>query len=121
MSTAHLEDWSLDQPGIVYQQCPSCHARWYFQRRFCPRCGCGEPSLQQASGRGTVYALTTVHRAPTEAMRAYAPYTVLLVDAEEGFRLMAHGAPDLAIGDPVRAAYRTVAGKLVPFYEREEQ
>lgn len=121
MNIEHLEDWSLDQPGIVYQQCRSCDARCYFRRRFCPRCGAAEPSLRQASGRGTVYAATTVYRAPTEAMRPYAPYTLLLVDADEGFRMMALGAPELAIGDKVCATYRTVAGKLMPFYEIEEQ
>jgi uncharacterized OB-fold protein len=120
MNTPHLDDWSRDQPGIVYQLCRSCDARWYFQRRFCPCCGVDEPLLQPASGRGTVYSASTIYRAPTEVWRPYSPYTLLLVDAEEGFRMMAHGTPGLAIGGKVCAAFRTLAGKLVPFYESAE-
>jgi uncharacterized OB-fold protein len=120
-SVAELADWTLDQPGIVYQACRDCNARWYFQRRFCPHCGAEEPALLQASGRASVYSAATIHRAPTEAMRAHVPYTILLVDTEEGFRMMAHGAPDLRIGERVQAGYRTVAGKLMPYFDREHQ
>jgi hypothetical protein len=42
----------------------------------------------------------------------------VLVDAAEGFRLMAHGDNDLAIGDEVIASYRPFAGKLVPYFEK---
>ena len=61
----------------------------------------GEPVAKQASGTGTVHARTLVTRAPTEELRAHAPYLIVLVDAEEGFRLMAHGDKDLQIGDRV--------------------
>ena len=57
-------------------------------------------------------------RAPTEELRAHAPYLILLVDAEEGFRLMAHGNPDLQIGDKVRARFRDLAGKKIPYFEK---
>ena len=75
---------------------------WYFHRSFCPACGTDEPVVHQASGTGTVHASTLVARAPTEELRAHAPYLIVLVDADEGFRLMAHGDPDLQIGDRVR-------------------
>jgi hypothetical protein len=42
----------------------------------------------------------------------------VLVDAAEGFRMMAHGDIDLAIGDKVTASYRPFAGKLVPYFEK---
>jgi hypothetical protein len=35
------------------------------------------------------------------------------------FRMMAHGANDLAIGDSVVASFKPFAGKLVPFFTRE--
>ena len=38
-------------------------------------------------------------RAATPETRAHVPYNIVLVDTEEGFRMMAHGANDLAIGD----------------------
>ena len=56
----------------------------------------GEPVTQTGVGTGTVHARTLVARAPTEELRAHAPYLIVLVDADEGFRLMAHGDPDAA-------------------------
>jgi uncharacterized OB-fold protein len=59
-----------------------------------------------------------VTRAPTPEARAHGPYTIVLVDADEGFRLMAHGADDLVIGDKVRATFASFVDRLVPFFER---
>ena len=50
--------------------------------------------------------------------RAHVPYNIVLVDADEGFRMMAHGENDLAIGDKVTASYRPFAGRLVPYFEK---
>jgi uncharacterized OB-fold protein len=115
-----LLDWTVEQQGIVYQRCRSCNAPWYFQRRFCPHCGTVDPMPLQASGRGVVYSAAAVHRAPTEAMRPYTPYTILLIDMEDGFRMMGHGTADLRIGEAVRAGYRCVAGKLMPYFDRDQ-
>jgi uncharacterized OB-fold protein len=114
-----LRDWTVEQPGIVYQRCASCDSHWYFQRRFCPHCGAADPVLLQATGRGTVYSTAIVHRAPSEEMRAYAPYAIVLIDMEEGFRMMGHGAPDLQIGEAVCAGFRPIAGKLMPYFDRD--
>ena len=111
-------DWTKDGEGIAYQFCGSCKAIWYFQRSFCPQCGTSGPATLQASGRGTVHALTLVARAPTEELRAHAPYLIVLVDAEEGFHLMAHGDPNLQIGDRVLAGFTRLAGKKIPYFEK---
>ena len=95
-----------------------CAAIWYFRRNFCPRCGDAVPFDHAAAGTGTVYAVTLVARAPSEALRTYAPYLIALVDADEGFRLMAHGDKGLRIGDRVRARFVTFAEHLVPYFER---
>ena len=116
MTTA-IADWTLGGAGIAYQTCTSCEAVWYFQRGFCPACGGGNPVTRQASGSGTVHARTSVARAPTEELRAHAPYLIVLVDADEGFRLMAHGDPTLEIGDRVRARFTDLASKKIPYFE----
>jgi uncharacterized protein len=46
------------------------------------------------------------------------PYNILLVDTVEGFRMMAHGDNDLAIGDAVTARYQPFAGRLVPYFTK---
>jgi uncharacterized OB-fold protein len=111
-------DWTTGRAAITYQVCRPCRHVWYFRRSFCPACGSTELAAHDASGRGTVYAATNVNRAPSEALRALAPYRILIVDAEEGFRLMAHGAPGLAIGDPVEARFERFGDLLIPFFDR---
>jgi len=113
-----LDDWTSGHPAIVYQQCQDCSRLWYFRRLFCPHCGSAHVDTKAASGRGRVYTATLVARAPSETLRAFAPYRILLVDAEEGFRMMAHGASDLTIGDVVTARFQAFGSLLIPFFER---
>ena len=111
-------DWTKDGDGIAYQACGNCKAAWYFQRSFCPHCGTSAPITLQSAGLGTVHARTLVARAPTEELRAHAPYLIVLVDADEGFRLMAHGDPALQIGDKVRARFTALAGRKIPYFDK---
>ena len=110
-------DWTKGGEGIAFQSCPACRHRWYFRRDFCPRCGSDSPVDAQASGLGTIHAATLVTRAPSEALRAHAPYLIVLVDADEGFRLMAHAAPQLGIGARVRCRFVSFGGRSIPFFE----
>lgn len=118
MNDQHEGSWIDGHAAIVYQACDSCDQVWYFRRDFCPNCGSTNPKVLQASGTGRVYALSMVHRAPSEALRALAPYLIVLIDMDEGFRLMAHGDPSLEIGDRVHARFVDFDGKLVPRFER---
>src|SRR5882672_9566628 len=72
----NISDWTKDGGGIAYQSCDNCKAVWYFQCHFCPQCGTSAPATLQASGLGTVHARTLVARAPTEELRAHAPYLI---------------------------------------------
>ena len=104
--------------AIRYQRCGGCGHTWYFVRAFCPRCGGTDVPALTASGRGVVHAVTIVDRAPTAEMKALAPYTLVMVDADEGFRLMAHGTPGLAIDDLVFGAVVELAGRPIPIFKR---
>ena len=117
--TDEVRDWTRGHEALTYQRCRACAAISYFRRPFCAACGRAEAETASASGRGTVYAITTVNRAPSAEWKALAPYGIALVDAEEGFRFMAHAAGGLAIGDRVATRFRAVGDGLVPFVERE--
>ena len=103
---------------IRYQRCGGCSHTWFFARTFCPRCGGTDVPAHAASGRGTVHAVTVVDRAPTAEMKSLAPYTLVMVDAAEGFRLMAHGTPGLTIDDPVIGSIVERAGRPIPLFKR---
>ena len=90
--------------GVLrYQRCTSCDAPQTLARYACRVCGSESLTWLDAAGTGTVYAATVVNRAPSDEFRALAPYTLVLVDLQEGPRVMAHGAVGLAIGDAVSA------------------
>ena len=109
-----MTDWTAGTAAIAFQHCPACDATWYFARGFCPHCGSAPPETRAASGRGRVYAITTVARAPSPELRALAPYRIALVDMEEGFRAMMHAEPDLAIDDAVQAVFVRFGGLTIP-------
>jgi uncharacterized OB-fold protein len=46
-----------------------------------------------------------------------APYTLVLVDLDEGPRVMAHGSPGLVIGQRVRAEPVVLAGQALVRFE----
>lgn len=119
MTTGNRADWTKGQEVIAYQVCGSCGQAQYFRRAFCAACGSAEVTDREASGKGTVYATSLVCRAATEEARAHVPYNIVLVDTAEGFRMMAHGHSDLAIGDKVIARFERFAGRLVPYFEKE--
>jgi uncharacterized OB-fold protein len=118
MSGGQLADWTTGVEAIVYQSCVACGNVQYFRRHFCSTCGAPHPLEKRAGGEGTVYATSLVCRAATPETRAHVPYNIILVDASEGFRMMAHGDNDLAIGDRVTVRFAEFAGRLVPYFEK---
>lgn len=106
---------------LVMQHCYGCGTYRFFPSHLCPECGSAEQVWGPCTGRGTIYSLTTVHRAPSPAFRAVVPYVVALVDLEEGPRMMANivGAERLtaSIGDAVEVLFesRGVDAKVPQF------
>jgi uncharacterized OB-fold protein len=112
-------DWTRGGDRLVFQRCAACHHAFYFHRGFCPACGDGPPVTLPSSGRGTVHARTLVQRAPSDEFRAIVPYCIVLVDMAEGFRVMGHAEPTLAIGDPVTCRIEIIAGRPMPFFSAD--
>ena len=88
--------------------CDDCGRASFFPRVLCPHCHGVALRWRAASGRGEVYSYTVAHRAaPAFADRT--PFTVGLVDLEEGPRIMAElstEAGPVRIGDRVRIRFR---------------
>jgi uncharacterized OB-fold protein len=111
--------WQRCAAGTLgYQRCAACGCAQFYPRPFCARCG-GAAAWVDSKGCGTVYAVTRVERAPSPDFAALVPYDILLVDLDEGFRMMAHGAPGLAIGDRVRVSFRSHGERALPYFRRD--
>jgi uncharacterized protein len=104
--------------GVLrYQRCSACGSAQTGQRFACTVCGSQQLAWCDAAGSGTVHAVSTVHRAPSEAWRALVPYTLVLVDLDEGPRVMAHGVAGLSIGTRVQARPVQLAGQALLRFE----
>jgi uncharacterized OB-fold protein len=95
----HLENGKLG-----YQRCAGCSAAVFYPRVLCPVCGSGALEWRESAGRGTVYATTAIHS------RNRDPRNVVLVDLDEGFRMMSRveGVPaeEVEVGTRVRFEVR---------------
>jgi uncharacterized OB-fold protein len=70
---------------LVVQRCTACGHLRLPPGPLCPRCRSFAHEWCQASGRGTVYTYTVVHRAYVPGLPV--PYVVAVVELEEGPRL----------------------------------
>ncbi|MFB4316013.1 Zn-ribbon domain-containing OB-fold protein [Actinomadura sp. 21ATH] len=102
------------------QRCGGCGRTVFYPRAVCPHCFGTDLSWQAASGLGTIYSFTVAHRAFGD-FAGQVPFTVALVDLDEGVRMMTRitGPDRPAIGDRVRLAVTAVADDLrLPYFTR---
>lgn len=107
-TTVSLPYWRAAHEGrLILRGCRACGASMFYPRDICPRCASVDLDWREASGQGSVYAHTVVHRAPTKAFRARAPYVIAIIDLDEGPRMMANvtdcAPEEVRIGMRVRA------------------
>ena len=80
--------WSATVAGkLLLPHCRACDATTWYPRGLCPACGATDLEWIEASGHGTVYSYTTVHRGEGP-YRDATPYVVAYVEVDEGPRLL---------------------------------
>ncbi len=77
-------DAFLAKGELHIQHCRSCGKYVFYPRLACTACGQMDLEWCPASGRGTVYAVSVINRRQEKG----GPYNVVLVDLEEGPRMM---------------------------------
>ncbi len=104
---------------LVFQKCSQCGHMRYVVGPLCPECHSFEHEWTKSSGRGTIYSFTTVRHQSHPAF--VPPYTVLLVEMEEGPRLIAQlRAPEdteVKIGAPVHIEWEDHPKQSLPVFE----
>jgi len=102
---------------LVVQRCTACGSLRFPARELCRQCLGREAAWQPVSGRGKVFSFVVMHRANHPAFAAEVPYTVALVELEEGARLTAQltdiPPQEVTIGMPVEVWWDTVAAEAV--------
>lgn len=107
---------------LVLQWCAACDEPVWYPREVCPRCGGTEHEWRESSGAGEVYAVTVMHRAGVPQMADRVPYTVALVELDDGVRMMSNvvGCPpgDVTVGMRVRCTWEPLDdGRHLPQFE----
>ncbi len=78
----------LKEGRLMGSVCKTCGYATFPPRADCPLCLSGEFTFKEWSGKGKLYTHTTISAAPT-GFEDVIPYTIGVVDLEEGGRLLA--------------------------------
>ena len=108
---------------LYFQRCDACATWRHPPRTLCATCGSWKWSWQPSNGRGRVYTWTVTHQPLHPAFTDETPYAVIVVELEEGVRLVSglrDCAPselklDLAVVVEIEKVSDTMA---LPFFRR---
>ena len=103
---------------LQFQRCTGCETVRYPVGPLCPECHSFDFEWITSSGRGTIYSYTVVWHQTHPAFAP--PYTVLLVEMEEGPRIIAQlqASEDarFAIDTPVHIEWEDHPGQALPVF-----
>lgn len=107
--------WDAARRGdLVVPYCPTCDLRFFVPEPACPGCLASGWHYVASTGRGTVYSVTVVHRAPGPGFDT--PFALAVIDLDDGATLLSHvdaGDPDaVAIGMRVRVDFRHLTDEI---------
>jgi uncharacterized OB-fold protein len=72
------------QGRLVVQRCNSCKALRWPPLSGCPECRSRDTTWVDVAPTGTVWSFVVYHRAFAAELRAHIPYTVLMVELDDG-------------------------------------
>ena len=104
---------------LRFQRCEDCDRAQYYPRPFCSVCGSHRLHWEVSAGCGTLYSGAEIIRSPSPEFETLVPYTMALIDLDEGVRMMGHANPVLGIGERVTATFREHCGRFLPYFEPE--
>ena len=105
--------WEGVEAGeLRIQKCNACGHIAHPPQPLCASCGSSDQGWVVSSGKGVIYSHVTHHYPPLPGVER--PHTVLLVELEEGVRIVsewaAGSAQEPVIGTPVQVAFTKVPG-----------
>ncbi len=99
---------------LVFQRCKECDTWVHPPRPACPGCRSLEKEWVPSSGKGTVHSWVVYQEAPHPGF--VAPYAVVLVELEEGVRLISNlvdvELDEIQIGITVEVVFDNVTEEL---------
>jgi uncharacterized protein len=122
-SKAAQEFWdACREHKYLLHECENCGTVRYPPGRVCPACLSRDVKWRESPGHGEVFTFTTVSRAPSKEFDQWSPYTVGLIDLEDGVRVLANiincEPAEISVGMPVQVCFQDVGeGVVLPQFE----
>jgi uncharacterized protein len=110
---------------LLLRHCEECDESAWPVAQFgttlnaCPNCLSAQLGWMRASGRGTLHSFAVVHQVYEEALASEVPYTLAIVELEEGVRtqhvrLLNSPHDQLKVGMPVEVVFVDTNGLTIP-------
>lgn len=101
---------------LLVQKCRDCGGTWFPPATQCAHCGSRHHDWIDASGKGRVHSFVTYHRLYHKGWEGEVPYTLAIVELEEGARMLANLVdiePDEVVCDmPVAVVFDDVTPEV---------
>lgn len=101
---------------LRFQRCGACGTWRHPPRYRCGACGSADWSWERSSGAGRVFSWTVTHQALDPAYADELPYAVVVVELDEGPRLVGNlrglAPSDLRLDLPVVVEFEPVADEV---------
>ncbi len=108
--------------GLVFQRCEACGSLRHPPRILCAECASDRVSWAPSTGRGTIFSWTVTHQTPHPAFAGEVPYAVVVVELEEGVRIVSGlrelDPEQLELGLPVEVVLEEAAEGIPLPYAR---
>jgi uncharacterized OB-fold protein len=110
--------WSaLAEGALLVSVCGACGHRWLPPLATCPRCASREVTAAPSAASGALYSWTVIHLAADPVYAAETPYTVGLLQLDDGVRLYGRVVDvdhdDLRDGVRLRVTIGTAGGQPI--------
>lgn len=121
-SNASRAFWDACNRGeLLISSCQDCKQLFYYPRIACPNCASTNLGWRRSAGLGKVFSYSHVHMSFFGAVWASeVPYTVILVDLDEGVRFLSRlvgaGREGVSIGARVVLDFHVVDNQGLPFF-----
>ncbi len=108
---------------LLIQRCKDCRTYRHYPRILCPNCGSWNVEWAKVSGKGKVYSYIVAHRPFHPAFADDVPYAAVIVELEEGVRMVSNVVDcrpeDIYIGMPVEVVFDDVTKEVtLPRFRR---
>lgn len=121
---ATSEPWfaALAEQRLLIQRDPVSGAYQFYPRARIAGHPEREPEWVEASGRATLYSFTTVERVAHSQFRSFAPFTLAIVELEEGVRMTSWiietPTDEIHCGMRLQVVFREILeGQVLPYFK----